>query len=76
MTVEYKGKKYRLLHVVETNFGPRAKIAFPDSGRTFWVDTTKEVVAAYLEGDVKHIPQKSDDDVATLVRPARGRSLN
>ncbi len=36
-TAEYKGRKYRLAFCGETKFGRRAKLAFFDGSKEFWV---------------------------------------
>lgn len=35
---EYKGRKYRLLWSGKTKYGMRAKLAFMDGSKEFWVD--------------------------------------
>jgi hypothetical protein len=36
-TASYKGKTYRLLFMGKTRFGERAKLAFMDGSKVFWV---------------------------------------
>lgn len=40
-TATYKGKSYRLLFLGDTKYGRRAKLAFFDGSREFWVDASK-----------------------------------
>ena len=37
-TATYKGKTYRLEYLGPTKFGRRAKLAFMDGSKEFWVD--------------------------------------
>lgn len=37
----YKGRKYKLEYLGPTKFGYRAKLAFQDGSKSFWVDPTK-----------------------------------
>lgn len=39
-TATYKGKTYRLEFLGETKYGRRAKLAFLDGSREFWVDAS------------------------------------
>jgi hypothetical protein len=36
---EYKGKTYRLVWQGTTKYGPRAKLAFKNGSKEFWVDS-------------------------------------
>ena len=53
-TAEYKGRKYRLLWMGKTKYGHRAKLAFMDGSKEFWVDaalvreTTGESSGGYV----------------------------
>jgi hypothetical protein len=40
-TAEYKGRKYRLAWMGQTKYGRRAKLAFFDGSKEFWVDAGK-----------------------------------
>lgn len=39
--VTYKGKRYRLVWKGKTKYGKRAKLAFFDGSKEFWVDAGK-----------------------------------
>ena len=39
-TAEYKGRKYRLMWSGKTKYGMRAKLAFMDGSKEFWVDAS------------------------------------
>lgn len=39
-TATYKGRTYRLVFIGDTKFGRRAKLAFMDGSKEFWVDAS------------------------------------
>lgn len=49
-TATYKGKSYRLAWIGQTKYGERAKLAFFDGSREFWVDATKVQVSEGRSG--------------------------
>ncbi len=39
-TASYKGRTYNLLYIGDTKFGRRARLAFSDGSKDFWVDAS------------------------------------
>jgi hypothetical protein len=57
---QYKGRRYKLLFLGDTSFGKRARLAFLDGSKQFWVDAAK---IAPAEDD------KQDDQADTQTMP-------
>ena len=65
----YKGRKYSLLWKGRTKFGDRAKLAFPDGSKEFWVMLD---AIELVEGESSNSPTPVDRGTCSCGLPLRG----
>lgn len=61
-TATYKGRQYRVEFIGQTKFGKRAKLAFMDGSKEFWVSASDVKVSETSKSAVRVCPCTCDSD--------------
>ena len=66
MFLKYKGRNMPVVYAGNTPYGKKAKLEWPDTRRSFWVDTDDETIVAWEAEQRKKAEQVKKREVVSV----------